>query len=149
MNLEETMSDPTARHGGPENTPRLRLKRKAPRSGFVDGAWWPHSDDLSRELPDLLSVLSVRLGAIARVMYNLDEWPAAPRLLMMDGRKVRLDGYRRQPSNTLEVLDALGNRIVLLVVPSQTDPEVAHSIVMAAAATDDATSVHSLLEGAS
>jgi hypothetical protein len=30
----------------PENTPRLRLKPKAPISGYVDGAWWPHSDDL-------------------------------------------------------------------------------------------------------
>ena len=40
------------------------LKRKAPTSGHVDGAWWPHSDDLSTELPDLLTVLAVRLGII-------------------------------------------------------------------------------------
>lgn len=24
----------------------LRLKRKAPTTGYVDGAWWPRSDDL-------------------------------------------------------------------------------------------------------
>jgi Family of unknown function (DUF5994) len=149
MELQETTSESTPRHGGPENTPRLRLKRHAPMSGFVDGAWWPHTDDLPTELPDLLSVLSVRLGPIARVMYNLDEWSTAPRRLTIGGSTVRLDGYRRQPSNTLEVLDGLGKRIVLLVVPSQTDPESAHSILMAAAATDDATSVHSLLAGAS
>jgi Family of unknown function (DUF5994) len=29
------------RHAGPENTPRLRLKPKAPPTGYVDGAWWP------------------------------------------------------------------------------------------------------------
>jgi hypothetical protein len=137
------------RQAGPEHTPRLRLKRKAPISGFVDGAWWPHSDDLQAELPDLLSVLSVRLGAIARVMYNLKEWSNAPRRLTIGGSTIRLDGYSRQPANTLEVLDGLGNRIVLLVVPARTDPELAHSIVMAAAATDDATTVASLLEGAS
>ena len=31
-------------------------------------------DDLAKELPDLLAVLSVRLGAIDRVLYNLAEW---------------------------------------------------------------------------
>jgi len=34
----------------PEHTPRLRLKRKAPIAGSVDGARWPHSDDLPAEL---------------------------------------------------------------------------------------------------
>lgn len=137
-------------HSGPDNTPRLRLKRKAPVSGYVDGAWWPHSADLPTELPDLLSVLSVRLGTVARVLYNLDEWAKAPRrMLIGDNCVVRLDGYRNQPSDTLTVCDVQGNRIVLLVVPANTDPEMAHSIVMAAAATDDATSVESLLLGPS
>jgi Family of unknown function (DUF5994) len=31
----------------PEHTPRLRLKPKAPHCGYVDRAWWPHSDDLT------------------------------------------------------------------------------------------------------
>jgi Family of unknown function (DUF5994) len=52
----------------PENTPRLRLKPKAPTSGYVDGAWWPHTDGLPAELPDLLAVLTVRLGPVDRVI---------------------------------------------------------------------------------
>jgi Family of unknown function (DUF5994) len=149
MAQQESTAVSGHRQAGPENTPRLWLKRKAPISGYVDGAWWPHGDDLQTELPDLLSVLSVRLGVVARVMYNVDEWSIAPRQLTIGGHKVRLDGYHRQPPNTLEVLDARGNRIVLLVVPARTDPDRAHSIVMAAAATDDATSVESLLAGIS
>jgi hypothetical protein len=122
------------------------LKRKAPVSGYVDGAWWPHSDDLLTELPDLLAVLSVRLGPISRVLYNLGEWAPAPRrLVLSEGSSVRLDGYTRQPPNTIEALDMLGTRIVLLVVPAATDPDLAHSIVMAAAAPNDTTSVESLL----
>ncbi len=149
MALQESTAVSGDRHPGPENTPRLWLKRKAPISGYVDGAWWPHSDDLPTELPDLLSVLSVRLGVVARVLYKVDEWAIAPRQLVIGGHKVRLDGYHRQPPNTLEVLDARGNRIVLLVVPARTDADRAHSIVMAAAATDDASSVESLLAGIS
>jgi len=145
MELLESRAVSGRRNAGPENTPRLRLKRKAPITGYVDGAWWPHSDDLPTELPDLLAVLSVRLGEVARVTYNLAEWAKAPRKISIDGRVVRLDGYQRQPANTVGVLDGRGHKIVLLVVPAHTDPDRAHAIVMAAAATDDASSIDSLL----
>ena len=36
----------------PQHTPRLRLKPEAPHSGYVDGAWWPRSDDLTTVLPE-------------------------------------------------------------------------------------------------
>jgi hypothetical protein len=133
------------RQPGPENTPRLRLKPKAPTTGRVDGAWWPHSDDLAKELPDLLAVLSVRLGAVDRVMYNLSEWPKAPKRLLTGGRKVRLDGYRLQPANTLGVLGIGRERILLLVVPPHTDPDHAHETMMTAAAPDNKSSVDDLL----
>nr|WP_269770356.1 MULTISPECIES: DUF5994 family protein [Mycobacterium] len=60
---------------GPLRTPRSRLKPKAHQSGYVDGAWWPRSDDLSAELPDLLAVLSVRLGRIDRVLDHAVAFP--------------------------------------------------------------------------
>lgn len=132
-------------HDGPHETPRLRLKRKAPATGYVDGAWWPHSDDLSAELPDLLAVLSVRLGDVSRVMYNRSEWATAPRKLRVDDQVVRLDGYDRQPVNTLGVVDAAGANINLLVIPAQTSPDDAHHVLMAAATPDDASSVGLLL----
>jgi hypothetical protein len=125
--------------------PRLRLKRTTPINGHVDGAWWPRSDDLPTELPDLLAVLSEHLGAIARVTYNLTEWAKAPRRVPIGGRIVRLDGYHRQPHKTLGILDAYGNKIVLLVVPVHTEPDRAYDIIMAAAATDNASNVDTLL----
>jgi hypothetical protein len=114
-------------------------------TGYVDGAWWPRSDDLTTELPDLLAVLSVRLGAAARVTYNLAEWAKAPRRVPMGGRIIRLDGYHRQPPNTLGILDAYGNKIDLLVVPVHTEPDRAYTIVTSAAVTDDESSVGTLL----
>jgi hypothetical protein len=131
---------------GPEHTPRLRLKPKALTTGHVDGAWWPRSDDLSIELPDLLAVLSVRLGTIDRLMYNITEWAEAPARLMTGGRSVRLDGYQRQPANTLEVQGIGREKLLLLVVPTNTDPDLAHEAMMAAASPNNASTVGDLLE---
>jgi hypothetical protein len=133
------------RHTSPVNTPRLRLKPKAPQSGYVDGAWWPHSDDLTTELPDLLSVLSVRLGPVGRVIYNLNEWAKTPAKFATGGRMVRLDGFRLQPVNTVEVLGLNRKSIVLLVVSPHAEPDQAHAIMMTAAGPDNASTVEGLL----
>jgi hypothetical protein len=145
MTLQKSNTNVARRQTPPERTPRLRLKPKAPLSGYVDGAWWPHSDDLAAELPDLLAVLSVRLGPIDRVIYSLNEWAKAPRKLATDGRTVRLDGYRLQPVNTVEVLGLNRKKIVLLVVSPQADPDQAHAIMMTAAGPNNALTVNSLL----
>ncbi len=145
MAPQESRAVSGRRHEGPENTPRLRLKRRETRSGYVDGAWWPHSGDLVKELPDLLSVLSVRMGGVARVAYNLEEWATAPKKISLDGRVVRLDGYHLQPANTIEILNGSTRGTILLVVPPGTEPDYAHTIAMAAAATDNASTVDSLL----
>lgn len=130
----------------PQNTPRLRLKQKGPRTGFVDGAWWPHTTELDTELPDLLAVLSVRLGSIERVLYHLDSWTDAPRKVGNGARSLRLDGYRRQAVNTVEVLGFYGERLTLLVVPPRTDPEQAHTIMMTAAEPDNIDTADELLD---
>jgi len=145
MTLKQDHRDVEGRHTLPEHTPRLRLKPKAPLSGFVDGAWWPRSDDLTAELPDLLAVLSVRLGQIGRVIYNVSEWPNAPKKFATGEGTVRLDGYRLQPVHTIEILGLDGKNIVLLVVSPQADPEQAHTILMTAAGPDNTLTVNSLL----
>ncbi|BBX58497.1 hypothetical protein TM48_02846 [Mycobacterium shottsii] len=145
MTLKKDQHEVGSRHTPPESTPRLRLKPKAPQSGYVDGAWWPHSADLTTELPDLLSVLSVRLGPISRVIYNLNEWSLPPSKFATGGRTVRLDGYRLQPVNTVEVLGLNRNKIVLLVVSPQAGSDQAHTIMMTAAEADNAAPVDSLL----
>jgi Family of unknown function (DUF5994) len=60
------------------------------------------SADLPIELPDLLAVLSVRLGRIDQVMYNLNEWLTAPKRLKADRQPVRLAGDSGQPVSTTE-----------------------------------------------
>ena len=145
MTLQGGRADTGRREQGPEHTPRLRLKPKAPPTGHVDGAWWPRSDDLPNELPDLLAVLSVRLGAITRVMYNSAEWAKAPASLQTGGHEVQLEGSDLQPTSTLEVLGTDGKKILLVVVPHHFDPDIAHQAMMAAAAPNNASTVDDLL----
>jgi Family of unknown function (DUF5994) len=149
MTRHEGRADSGGHRTGPENTPRLRLKPKAPVTGHVDGAWWPRSDDLPSELPDLLAVLSVRLGPVDRVMYHISEWPTKPaRRLYTGGRSVRLDGFNRQPAHTLEVLGRGRERVLLLVVPPHTDADTAHDTMMTAAAPNNVSTVSDMLESA-
>lgn len=147
MTLQRGRTVTGSKYTPPKNTPRLRLKPKAPVTGYVDGAWWPHGGDLPTELSDLLAVLSVRLGPIDRVIYNLNEWSKAPEKLPINGRVVRLAGYYRQPINTIEVLGVNRTKIVLLVVPAYTDPDLAHETMMAAAAPSNASTTDRLLNG--
>jgi hypothetical protein len=132
----------------PRHPVRLRLKPKAPRTGYVDGAWWPRSRDLSAELPSLLTVLAVRLEQVERVTFNLAAWPAQPRRLRFGDADVRLEGFRSQPAATVTVIGAWErHRLTLLVVPPETDPVVAHGILMTAAHRDDHRSPETLLGG--
>jgi Family of unknown function (DUF5994) len=146
MTLRDARSAPDSTHTGPQNTPRLRLKPKAPSTGQVDGAWWPHSDDLPVELPDLLAVLSVRLGPIDHVTYNFADWAAAPATFPTGSDTVRLSGFYQQQNNTVEVVGTNRAKLVLLVVPSRTEPERAHDIMMSAATPKNDSTVDDLLK---
>jgi len=145
MTLKNDHTDVGHRHSLPLHTPRLKLKPKAPHNGYVDGAWWPHSTDLTAELPDLLAVLSVRLGPIGRAIYNVNEWATPPAKLATGGRTVRLDGYQRQPINTVEVIGLNRHKMVLLVVSPHADPDQAHAIMMSAAGPSNVSTAERLL----
>ena len=124
---------------------RLRLRPKAPTTGYVDGAWWPRSRDLAAELPALLAVLAVRLGEIPRVSYNLTEWDTAPGQISADGVRVRLSGFWSRPEHTLDVIAGNRQRLSLLVVPPDTDPSAAHHTMMCAAQRENTDTVENLL----
>jgi hypothetical protein len=124
---------------------RLKLKPKAPATGFVDGAWWPRSLDLATELPPLAEVLAVRLGRIERVSYNLAAWDAAPRRIHVDGQLLRLGGFRSQNPHTVDVIGLNGRRLTLLVLPPRTGEVTAHQVLMKAARRDNVDSIDELL----
>ena len=126
----------------------MRLKPKAPTTGFVDGGWWPRSRDLAAELPRLLTVLSVRLGRIERVSYHLADWDPTVRKINFGGGVVRLAGYRSQHPDTVDVI-AARHRVTLLVVPPEAAAQTAHAALMAAGHRGNTDDVEALLRSSS
>jgi hypothetical protein len=123
---------------------RLRLKPKGQTTGWVDGGWWPRSRELGAELPGLLAVLAVRLGRIERVSYHLGDWGPTLGKISCGGGVVRLEGYRAQHADTMDVL-AAGQRVTLLVVPPETSAQTAHAALMAAGHRGNTNDVGTLL----
>lgn len=127
---------------------RLRLKPKVPPTGYVDGAWWPRSRDLTKELVPLAEVLAVRLGWIERVAYALSAWDAAPRGVDVDGFRVRLEGFAYQDKNIIHVTGSNRRRVSLLVVPPEMIDPAGHDAMMAAGHRDNADRPEEILAAA-
>lgn len=145
MTLQTTLVR-TGAHAPPaERTSRVQLKPEASKTGYVDGAWWPYTDELARELPDLLDVVMERLGAIHRVAYRLDEWAKTSSELDIAGRTLRLDGRRHGTVHTIEVVGERDRRLVLLVIPPSTDAQYAFEAMASAAAANNESAVDDLM----
>ncbi|PPJ24694.1 hypothetical protein C5E45_25240 [Nocardia nova] len=128
-----------------DRAPRVRLKPDSAKTGYVDGAWWPRSDDLEVELPALLATVAGRLGPVRRITYRLGEWASAPSDLVIEGLAVRLEGHRTGTVNTIEMLGTRDRRLVLLVIPPYTDDQQAFAAMTTASATGDVSTVDELL----
>jgi hypothetical protein len=113
---------------------RLRLRTHSAGPGFVDGGWWPHSPDLTAELPALVEALRAAGHDVFRVSFSIPFWGAAPRKLAVRGGSVRLGGFRTQDPAVITFVDVSGwKRLDLVVVPCDADPAFAeHALVMAA-----------------
>jgi uncharacterized protein DUF5994 len=112
---------------------RMRLKPKAPPTGYVDGGWWPRSRDLTAELPALARVLTIRLGRVTRVAYALEAWDTPPRQITVDGNTMRLEGFHSQDQYVLHLSGSDGQRLSLLVIPPGADMGDARDAMIMAA----------------
>ena len=142
------MSAPTVYFAQPHRRstiayPRLRLKPAHSSAGFVQGGWWPRSDQLYIELPPLLEALASRSGTIDRVVYGENNW--APTALRQEfrGHSVILEPSTR---NTLTVSGTRFGTLVLLVVPHDADQTTATTAMTMAADPDNVSSAEELVQ---
>ncbi len=99
----------------------------------VDGAWWPRTRDLHRELPPLLRALESRWGAITRVTVHTDMWRPGQRAIPLIDRTVHV-AFSDHAANrhTICMLSHGVGRCDLLVVPPSTTPAEAEMLLAAA-----------------
>jgi len=130
-----TIDRTTTNERAPSPSARLSLTPPSPAPGLLDGAWWPRSRDLLRELPTLTDVLDARWGRITRVSVNPAHWPVIPRKVPATGHTVNVGWFTdEQDPHKLILLSYTTGRWDLLVIPPETSAAAAARL-MAAAAT--------------
>ncbi len=128
---------------------RISFRQPISTSGAIDAAWWPRSLDLATELPGLVEALWAANRPIARITYSLAAWDDAPRRLLVHGRTIRLGGFATSDPLTVRLSDAWRRELIdVLVVPPETDPDVAQRALMLAAVEGNALTAAEILSSA-
>ena len=102
----------------------VRLMLREQLGQRVDGAWWPHSNRLATELPELVGVLSGRLGEVVDISVN---WSLSENLPDLNSRHWQ---NKHQHLMAITGRDASAN---LLVIPSLTPGSLAGLLLRIAA----------------
>ncbi|MGW7284268.1 DUF5994 family protein [Streptomyces sp. NPDC054847] len=137
MTISERVTSPPA---------RLSLTPTGPVPGLLDGAWWPRSRDLSRELPALIAVLDARWGRITRVTVNPTHWPKIPRKVPVAGHTVHVGWFAdEQDPHKLILLSYTAGRWDLLVIPPETDAAAAARLIATATTPGGLASASALM----
>lgn len=129
----------TVPSGNPEPAARLTLLPPGTGLHLIDGAWWPRSHDLGRELPGLITALEERWPHITRVTVSRSMWHVRPGTLLIDGRELHISQSESVPQpHTICLLSYGIGRCDLLVIPPEETPAEAHRL-MNATHTHDGT----------
>jgi len=128
-----TMDRTTIIERVPSSAARVSLTSPGSAPGLLDGAWWPRSRDLSRELPALTDVLDTRWGRITRVTVNPAHWPVIPHKVPVTGHTVLVGWFAEQDPHKLILLSYTSGRWDLLVIPPETGAAAAARLMSAAA----------------
>lgn len=133
--LPPPVSDPAHRAVASTAELRLAVKPVGTPTGLLDGAWWPHSGDLQKELPSLLSALERSWGRITRITVDPLHWHPLLGRVRIAGHAVTVGWFRAgQDPHKLLLLASNVGRWDLLVVPPGTGEAAAARLM--AAATD-------------
>jgi hypothetical protein len=129
LNSNQRLANPNRTMARPEA--RIRLRDPASLDGYIDGAWWPRSRDLSAELVPLLSTLTIAGHPIARVVYDLAFWSVTDRRARVGNRIVRLGGFAMPEANVVSFIDDTGvrRRLDVVVVEPEAQPDFAERVL--------------------
>lgn len=126
--------------GRARRTPRDRSAKSPCRltladrlGGGLDGAWWPHTTSMARELPDLIDALQEPLGQIIDIALNWSPLEGVPDLDLLNRRGVAATPGRE--SRRFRVMSLISDKAQanLLVVPFRTSTALAIMLLRHAA----------------
>ena len=129
---------------------RLRLDNGY-QSGPVDGAWWPQSRDLLAEAVDLVENFPHALNRIRKLLFSRPDWdaaghPAGTQHVHTRRGSVEIGSFPSDDTHLMVITMRSGQRHRLLVIPSETPPEVAARIMDEAADERNTRGPSALLE---
>lgn len=113
----------------PSNAARLALCERDTSRAAVDGAWWPKSLNLRLELPDLLAVFGLWIGAVHRVVYDPSAWSPAPPRIIRGNEMVSLNPYRLIFSDTIYLMGTHSRDAILFVLPPSSPNDEARRLL--------------------
>jgi hypothetical protein len=125
----------------------LRLETTHSRQTLLDGAWWPRTRDVEREIPPLVTVLTAYLGPVTRVGLDTSAWNGIPPRLVIEGRVVHLDSFAIG-DDTVLITRGDNDHFALMVVPPDTAPEAARAAMARAVDADNVTPAAEILHAA-
>lgn len=118
-------------------TARLALKPESPSKGHagLDGAWWPRSRELTRELSALADVLDPLWGRITHIAISPLDWPVLPHEISVNGHAVKVGWFTgEQFPHRILLLSYTAGRWDLLVIPPETGAPSAARLLAGASA---------------
>ena len=137
----------------PAPAARIRLKPRSEHRGMVNGAWWPRTRDLVRELPPLIAALEEQAGwgTIHHATVNVRMWPEFPKRIRTGSHVVRVGWYdaEQDPNDICLISISQGGRWDLLVVPPELDPDSAVHLMVRASTPGNSQTASALLAMAS
>lgn len=146
-------TSPTASVSSPTTVERVPLRLRLDhsfQSGPLDGAWWPQSRDLRLETADLVDHFPGLVGRISRLLFSRPDWDSvqgAPSLRRIKAARgaVRMGSFPSDDTHVMILKLSSGQRLRLLVVPTDTEPGLASRIMEQAADDRNTQSPRSLL----
>jgi uncharacterized protein DUF5994 len=99
----------------------------------LDGAWWPHTASIARELPDLIDALREPLGQVLDIGLNWSPLEGVPDLDLLNRRGVAATPGRETRRFRVMTLTGSQARANLLVVPCRTSTALAVMLLRLAA----------------
>lgn len=87
-----------------------------------DGAWWPRSRCLAKELPALIAAWPVDRGYISRVLFSPPDWDDHPRSVMLPTRHIKTGAFPHDDTHELILtLADHTDRVITVLAPGTDD----------------------------